>query len=96
MALTNSDEDDAGSRPPRPRIAEIGFVNWLNVTLRRYIGPPPVGPFDKPLVIDTAGAICPICRAPMDGHEIDRSGARTRLHCPPAAEGGEGERGVEA
>lgn len=85
MAQTNS-ERDGSDEEPRPAIRDVGFFNWLNLTLRRYIGPPPVGPFDKPMTIDTEGARCPICGELMTEHDIDRSGPRTQLHCPkPAA-----------
>ena len=69
-------------RPPRPRIREVGFTNWLNATLFPYIGPPPVGPYDEAPLPPSTSSACPLCGAPMSQHVVDRSGPRTMLHCP--------------
>jgi len=59
-----------------------GLTNWVNAKLRPYIGPPPLGPYDEPPLPPVAAAACPMCGNPMAQHDIDRSGARTQVHCP--------------
>jgi hypothetical protein len=70
------------NRPPRPRIRDVGFTNWLNATLFPWIGPPPLGPYDQEPLPPSSGSACPLCGAPMSEHVVDRSGPRTMLHCP--------------
>ena len=73
----------ARSKRKRPSIAESGgFTNWLNNSLRPYIGPPPLGPYNEdPLPPATASA-CPLCGRLMSEHIVDRSGERTQLYGP--------------
>ena len=58
-----------------------GFFNKLNRVLFPWLGPPPLGPYDEP-VVETKPALCPLCGQPMADHEIDRSGVKTQLYCP--------------
>ena len=72
-------------REPHPRGTGSGALTaWLNRRLFPILGPPPVGPSGSDL--RAAGPVpvrgCPVCDQPMEQHEIDRSGERTRLHCP--------------
>jgi hypothetical protein len=60
-----------------------GFTAWLNGRLLPIIGPPPLGPYDDEVPLaDRPVAVCPLCRAPMTAHDIDRTGERTQLRCP--------------
>lgn len=59
----------------------VHFIDWLNHTLSKAIGPPDIGPYDD--VVDrVAVALCPICGRPMVEHTIDRSTTNTLLNCP--------------
>ncbi|QAY74842.1 hypothetical protein ET445_03360 [Agromyces protaetiae] len=63
-------------------------MDRLNAKLLPYIGPPPLGPYDEPVVdADHPAPVptCPLCGEPMPDHVIDRSGPRTQLHCPSRA-----------
>ncbi|GAB3615878.1 hypothetical protein GCM10027416_04350 [Okibacterium endophyticum] len=76
----------ARSKRTRLTIAEAGgFTNWLNATLRPYLGAPPLGPYNEPPLPPASGAACPLCGSPMSEHTIDRSGVRTQVHCPDPA-----------
>ena len=68
----------------KPTIREAGgFTAWLNGRLLPFIGPPPLGPYDDETPAqERPVALCPLCRAPMSAHDIDRSGERTQLRCP--------------
>lgn len=69
--------------PLRQRIREAGgLYQWFNTSLIRVAGPAAVGPYDDPAAEPTGPALCPICRATMDSHSIDRSGPKPLLHCP--------------
>ncbi|RXZ71423.1 hypothetical protein [Agromyces albus] len=75
MTRGKSDAEASGRR------GYAGFIERLNARLLPYLGPPPLGPYDEAPSAASAPR-CPICRAPMSQHDIDRSGARTQLHCP--------------
>jgi hypothetical protein len=69
--------------PLRQRIREAGgLYQWFNSSLIRVAGPASVGPYDTTAPEPTGPAPCPICRAPMDSHTIDRTGPKPLLHCP--------------
>ncbi|GGF05326.1 hypothetical protein [Mycetocola zhadangensis] len=73
----------ARSKKKRPTIAESGgFTNWLNNSLRPYIGPPPLGPYNEDPLPPATSSACPICGSLMSDHIVDRSGERTQLYCP--------------
>lgn len=60
-----------------------GFIDRLNRRLLPVLGPPPLGPYDEEPPVAPG---CPMCGEPMVAHVIDRSGARTQVRCPGAAE----------
>ncbi len=69
--------------PLRERIREAGgLYQWFNASLIRVAGPAAVGPYDDDAAQPVGPAPCPICRAPMDTHTIDRTGPKPLLHCP--------------
>lgn len=73
----------ARSKKKRPGIKESGgFTNWLNNTLRPYIGPPPLGPYNEEPLPPASASACPLCGRLMSEHIVDRSGERTQLYCP--------------
>lgn len=51
-------------------------TTWLDTELFPLIGPPPLGPYDKP-ELDPPDVIlhqrCPICRHPMSEHTVELS-----------------------
>jgi hypothetical protein len=76
--MTLGNDERARNRGPG------GFTAWLNRRLLPILGPPPVGANGSDL-LPTAAApvtVCPVCQRPIAEHDIDRSGERTRLHCP--------------
>ena len=74
---------DSGSRSTGPG----GWTARLNARLFPILGPPPVGLSGSDLLPAAPAPVrgCPVCAQPMDQHEIDRTGERTRLHCPVVA-----------
>ncbi|GAA0990339.1 hypothetical protein [Subtercola frigoramans] len=91
MSTTSTDDTAASpserAKPHKISVKEAGGLgNWLNERLFPYLGPPPLGPFDTATPDDRARAAlasaCPLCGAPMNAHDVDRSGERTQLHCP--------------
>ncbi|UWF76738.1 MULTISPECIES: hypothetical protein [Microbacterium] len=70
----------------RTRVREAGgWYAWFNSRLIRYAGPASVGPYEKtppPTPEERAERGCPLCGAPMNRHEIDRSGPKPLMHCP--------------
>lgn len=73
----------ARSKKKRPGIRESGgFTNWLNNSLRPYIGPPPLGPYNEEPLPPSSASACPLCGRLMSEHVVDRSGERTQLYCP--------------
>jgi hypothetical protein len=61
----------------------IPWWDRLNNALFPYLGPPKLGPYDQPPLVDPAGKACPLCGAPMSQHGIDRAeGRETYVHCP--------------
>ncbi len=57
-----------------------GAIDGLNRRLVKYIGPPPLGPYDD---LPNAGVgTCPVCRHSMGEHTIDHSTTNAILHCP--------------
>lgn len=63
---------------------KLPWWDRLNGMLMPYIGPPELGPYGQAPPAPTGPKPCPVCGAPMDEHEIERSGGNTptRLHCP--------------
>lgn len=58
-------------------------IDRLNRKLRRYIGAPPLGPYDEAPLPPTTGSPCPLCGKPMSLHEVERrEGRPTKVHCP--------------
>ena len=69
------------SRRERVRAAG-GWYAYLNARLIRFAGPASVGPYETtPEPVRTERA-CPLCGAPMSGHQVDRSGPKPLLRCP--------------
>lgn len=64
----------------------MGFseaIDRLNRKLRRYIGAPPLGPYNEAPLPSTSGSPCPLCGKPMSEHEVERrEGRPTKVHCP--------------
>ena len=54
----------------------------LNKSLRPFMGPAQLGPFDEAPRPSSTGKPCPLCGAPLDTHVIERGAGSTRLHCP--------------
>ena len=54
----------------------------LNRVIFPFMGPAQVGPYETEARPSLVAAACPLCGAPMNSHEIDRSGPRTQLYCP--------------
>ena len=57
----------------------------LNRAIFPFMGPAQVGPYETEARPSMVAAPCPLCGAPMNTHEIDRSGPRTQLYCPDVA-----------
>jgi hypothetical protein len=72
--------------PMNPFAGKAGFFNRLNRIVYTFAGPAHVGigRAEEPFV-PNADPLCPLCGQPMKAHAIDRSGERTRLHCPVTA-----------
>ena len=77
--MTRGSRDEDG----KPRGRGFGAaVERLNERLRPYLGAPPLGPYTDDPVPAPQSRLCPMCGKPMPDHDIDRSGARTQVHCP--------------
>ncbi|WP_227820205.1 hypothetical protein [Agromyces aureus] len=90
MARTNEDPEnwtpERGLNPLNPFIGKPGFYNAFNRMIFRFTGPAQVG-IGRPEApyVPPADPRCPLCGGLMAAHDIDRSGERTQVHCPPAA-----------
>ncbi|GAA1965810.1 hypothetical protein [Agromyces allii] len=90
MARTNEDPanwtPERGLNPLNPFLGKRGFYNAFNRMIFRFTGPAQVG-IGRPEApyVPPADPRCPLCGGPMAAHDIDRSGERTQVHCPPAA-----------
>ncbi|MFE6733264.1 hypothetical protein [Microbacterium sp. NPDC057650] len=77
---------DSDHVPLRTRIKEAGgLYAWFNGRLIKLAGPASVGPYEPtppPSAAERAERGCPLCGAPMNQHEIDRSGPKPLMHCP--------------
>jgi hypothetical protein len=67
-----------------PFEGKSGFYNKLNRIIYSYTGPAQVG-IGRPEApyVPPADPRCPLCGQAMSLHDIDRSGERTQLYCPP-------------
>lgn len=64
----------------------MGFsenIERMNRTLRRYIGAPPLGPYNEAPLPPSQAQGCPLCGLPMSEHDVERRDGRpTQVHCP--------------
>lgn len=69
--------------PMNPFDGKPGFFNRLNRIAYMFTGPAQVG-IGRPEepYVPPSDPRCPLCGQPMNEHRVDRSGERTRVHCP--------------
>jgi hypothetical protein len=80
-------QTESGFDSMNPFVGKRGFFNRLNRVVYMFTGPAQIG-IGRPEApyVPPADPRCPICTAPMEQHQVDRSGERTQLYCPkPAA-----------
>jgi len=73
----SSDEEVAVTEDPRPHEDRlVQATEWLNMKLLPWLGPPPLGPYDRP-ELDPPDAVahkpCPICGRMMSEHRVEAS-----------------------